>query len=69
MIFISIHKNQFQPFTQISRLISLMLNLINQERSTGSFKYANSTPVEMTIKKYLIKLLINCCIREYIMLT
>ena len=36
--------------------------------STGSFKNVNSTPVEMLIKKYLIKLLINCCVREYIML-
>ena len=68
MISISIHKNQFQPFTQISRLISLMLNLINQEMSTGSSKDVNSTPIEMLIEKYLIKLLINCCIREYIML-
>ena len=45
-----------------------MLNLINHEMSTGSFKNVNSTGVEMLIKKYLIKLSINYWIGEYIML-
>ena len=45
-----------------------MLNLINHKMSTESFEDDNSKLVEMLIKKYLIKLLINYCIGEYIML-